>query len=85
MESSSSSSFMEKYNSLDAPTQALLKEFLSEVNIHEGLTVFISNNETFQQLYPLLKMLSPNMQTLSVGGNFHPISWTPGEFIIPKL
>ena len=81
--------FMEKYETLDMYSQNKLKEFFIQYNIHSkdwnGLTVIYSDTKTFNLIYPLLQILSPNIQTLSIGGDatFHPISWTPSEFVIP--
>jgi len=81
--------FMTKYRLLDIATKNKLKEFLIELreNIYEynGLTIFYSDTRTFQTIFPLLQILSKNIQTLSIGGDCtsHPISWTPDDFIIP--
>jgi hypothetical protein len=81
--------FIEKYKTLDVICQNKLKEFFIEYKKHardwNGLTIFYSDSKTFDTIYPLLQILSPNIQTLSIGGDttFHPISWTPSEFIIP--
>ena len=82
--------FMEKYKTLNDHSQTKLKEFFIEYEKHyrewNGLTVFYSDAQTFDTIYPLLQILSKNIQTLSIGGDtsFHPISWTPSEFIIPN-
>lgn len=81
--------FMIEYKLLDTHSQNKLKEFFIELKRNgrdwNGLTVFYSDSKTFNTIYPLLQILSPNIQTLSIGGDstFHPISWTPSEFIIP--
>ena len=81
--------FMDKYQKLDVHIQNRLKDFFIEYKKHakewNGLTVFYSDTTTFNLIYPLLQILSPNIQTLSIGGDstFHPISWTPSQFIIP--
>jgi hypothetical protein len=81
--------FIIEYKLLDTHTQNKLKDFFIELKKNardwNGLTVFYSDSTTFNTIYPLLQILSPNIQTLSIGGDttFHPISWTPSEFIIP--
>jgi hypothetical protein len=81
--------FMEKYQILDIYSQNKLNDFFIEYNKHSrdwnGLTVIYCDTKTFNLIYPLLQILSPNIQTLSIGGDstFHPISWTPSEFVIP--
>jgi len=81
--------FMIEYKLLDTQSQNKLKEFFIEFKKNardwNGLTVFYSDSKTFNTIYPLLQILSKNIQTLSIGGDsmFHPISWTPSEFIIP--
>ena len=81
--------FMDKYQKLDVHIQNKIKDFFIEYKKHakewNGLTVFYSDTTTFNLIYPLLQILSPNIQTLSIGGDstFHPISWTPSQFIIP--
>lgn len=81
--------FMDKYQKLDVDSQNKLKDFFIEYKQHSkewnGLTVFYSSTKIFNTVYPLLQILSPNLQTLSIGGDttFHPISWTPSQFIIP--
>lgn len=81
--------FMDKYQKVDVNIQNRLKDFFIEYKKHakewNGLTVFYSDTTTFNLIYPLLQILSPNIQTLSIGGDstFHPISWTPSQFIIP--
>lgn len=81
--------FMIHYKLLDQHCQNKLKEFIIEFKKHSndwnGLTIFYSDTKTFDAIYPLLQILSKNIQTLSIGGDstFHPISWTPSEFVIP--
>jgi len=83
--------FMDKYQKLEVHIQNKLKDFFIEYKKHNkewnGLTVFYSDTTTFNLIYPLLQILSPNIQTLSIGGDstFHPISWTPSQFIIPDI
>jgi hypothetical protein len=82
--------FMEKYKLLDHETKRQLKTFLIEIkeDLYDcnGLKVFYGDTVTFNIIYPLLQILCKNIQTLSVGGNsdFHPVSWTPYELIIPN-
>ena len=81
--------FMEKYQTLDIYSQTKLDDFFIEYNKHSRdwnrLTVIYCDTKTFNLIYPLLQILSPNIQTLSIGGDstFHPISWTPSEFVVP--
>ncbi len=82
--------FMKKYKLLDTYTKQKLKTFLIDIkeDLYEcnGLKVFYGDTITFDIIYPLLQILCKNIQTLSVGGNsnFHPVSWTPSELIIPN-
>jgi hypothetical protein len=81
--------FYEKYPTLDVYSQNKLKDFFIDYKKYakewNGLTVIYCDTLTFNLIYPLLQILSPNIQTLSIGGDstFHPISWTPSQFIIP--
>jgi hypothetical protein len=82
--------FMEKYNLIDIYSKQKLKQFLIEIkeDLYEcnGLKVFYGDTKTFNTIYPLLRILCKNIQTLSPGGNnhAHPINWTPCELIIPN-
>jgi hypothetical protein len=83
--------FMNQYKLLDEQCQNILEKFFIEYkkNYREwnGLTVIYCDSKIFNNIYPLLQILSINIQTLSIGGDcsFHPISWTPSDFIIPNL
>jgi hypothetical protein len=82
--------FMSKYRLLDIHIRDKIKDLIISIkeDLYEcnGLTVFYGDAEIFKIIYPLLQILCKNIQTLSIGGNstIHPISWTPGYFIIPN-
>ena len=82
--------FMSKYRLLDIFIKNKIKDLIISIkeDLYEfnGLTVFYGDAKIFEIIYPLLQMLCKNIQTLSIGGNstIHPISWTPGYFIIPN-